>query len=470
MASVFIFAGQYPAPVVAAGPVSQVKEVNVVFIHGMGSCSSSTQLLSDAFEDQAKAYVTTYEIQNPGTSVQVNILQRSYPNDVDIDVWAANIADAVKKHFAGKKDLILVGHSAGGKSALYGVSHNIENLGDIVNTVVTINSPVKDLNSFYLAGGGSAASYIKTRQLTTNNSLADSLATYDSSADGLTVSKIGHWLALISSESAPLSSEFNVGGVDQYPQDMDDGLVPITAQYAPGADAAWYGDYGHSSFNQQPEVAAILADKILRYIFGVPLQTSTAGYTQTIEHHAGWLPYTFRWVDIAGESTGNTGVISHSNTSFFKWQEWEDTINITVSDTKSKYSVLRSSLPWITAVTAVKWLNPDDPKDARIVVKTRAAPRATVRADWEILQFLSLPNGVEKDHYEIKVTNGASLAGIRQAVWYSFNGNDPRVRVNSEAEGPFRWFNAEVTVFYRRQITRKLIDEFIAYPANGNVP
>ncbi|GAI54949.1 unnamed protein product, partial [marine sediment metagenome] len=88
-------------------------------------------------------------------------LQRCYPNDVDIKTWANNIADSIDRHFHNKKDLILIGHSAGGKAALYAVAHNVGDLADKVVLVVTINSPVKSLDEYYVTGGGSVLDYCR---------------------------------------------------------------------------------------------------------------------------------------------------------------------------------------------------------------------------------------------------------------------------------------------------------------------
>jgi surfactin synthase thioesterase subunit len=81
-------------------------------------------------------------------------------NNVDVDTWANNIADAVQKHFTGKRNLILVGHSMGGKAALYAVAANVKDLGNLTAMVVTINSPVKKLDDYHVTGGGSVVNYL----------------------------------------------------------------------------------------------------------------------------------------------------------------------------------------------------------------------------------------------------------------------------------------------------------------------
>jgi len=237
-------------------------------------------------------------------------------------------------------------------------------------------------------------------------------------------------------------------------------LVPISAQYAPGGDVVYYGDHGHSAFVSNAEVAGVLADDILRYIFGDSIRISIPGYDQGVEHHAGWFPFTYRWDDLIGETGRTSGNISHTNPSFFKWQEWEDIIDYAPNNSRSSFTTSRISIPFLTAVKEVRWWNSDDPNDSRLYIKTRAAPRTTVRVEWNVLQYVSLPPDVSRDHYEIEVTGGVALAEIRRAFWLSDNVSDPRVQIGSQAEGPFHWFTCNVKVFFQREQQRKLIDGF----------
>ncbi len=460
LAVLVLFTGQIfrPGGVAAASPV-QVRELNFVFIHGMNVTSAATQLLADTIEEQAQTYISAYEQANPGTTIRINTLQRSYPNNVDIDTWANNIADGIKKHFAGKKDLILVGYSAGGKAALRAVAQNIGNLSDLAAMVVTINSPIKRLKDYYVVGGGSVTDYIRVSRLISDKGIADSLGSYDSSADGLQVGTSKHWLAFVSAESAPLSPQYDFSGVDSFPEDMDDGLVPISAQYSAGADVVYYGEQAHGAFSDKADVAGIIAEQILRYLFGGTMKTPVLVSTGTFEHHAGWLPFTYRWYDRLGEVSGPNGIITHTNNSLFKWQEWEDTVGEYAQGyLHSSYQVHLSSPPLLTTVQA-RWLNPGDPTDSRLSLKTRAAPKSSVRVRWDIRQHQSLPPGVNRDYYEIKVTGVTSMVKVLRASWLMNNPSDTRVQVWSQAEGPFRWFKAEVKVYHEQAIQRKVIDE-----------
>jgi pimeloyl-ACP methyl ester carboxylesterase len=136
-----------PAQAASENPV-KVKELNFVFLHGAGGHSCSFQLLEDSIMRQLPAYILSYEQDHPDIQIEVDTLKRCYPNDVDIDTWANNIADSIDEHFPDKENLILVGHSMGGKTALYAVAQNIGNLADKVAMVITINSPIKSLENY----------------------------------------------------------------------------------------------------------------------------------------------------------------------------------------------------------------------------------------------------------------------------------------------------------------------------------
>jgi pimeloyl-ACP methyl ester carboxylesterase len=220
----------------AAASDEAVKEINFVFLHGFNSNASSVQPLEDVIMDKLPEYIAEYENENPGISITADTMNRSYTNNVDIETWAANIAGDINKRFAGKSNIVLIGHSMGGKAALYAVAHNIGNIADKVIMVVTVNSPVKALSSYYFVGGDTELGYEGAQLVLPDQGVLNSLVNYDSSEDGLWVAANKHWLAFVSAESYPLSNQFDTSGVDPLPRDMDDKIVPISCQYADGAD------------------------------------------------------------------------------------------------------------------------------------------------------------------------------------------------------------------------------------------
>lgn len=445
------------------GGVSQAsfvlqKELNFVFLHGMGATVASMQLLADTINELAPAFIWQYEKANPETTIKINMLQRSYPNTVDVRTWANNIANAVQKHFNGRESLILVGHSMGGKSALYAAANN-PYLSKNTAMVVTINSPVKSLDSYYVVGGGSVTDYLRTTRAITDKGVAASLSSYDSSSDGFNVAKNKHWLAFISAESAPMDPRYDFTGLDAFPEDMDDGLVPISAQYAAGADVVYYGEHGHSDFGNFTRDAEVVAGTILRYIFGGEIKTSAPISDGRFEHYAGWLPVKYYWNDRLGETSIIAGTISHTNTSLVKWQEWEDIAwGYSAGTVAGTFDVRLTSFPLLSGISQARWLNPEDPADSQLYIKTRAAPGAKVSLQWMVHKYKPLPPEIVRDHYEIKVVDGTSLVGITRASWLTDNTTDIRISAESQGEGPFHWFKAEYKVFYQQTVMRNVID------------
>jgi pimeloyl-ACP methyl ester carboxylesterase len=449
---------------ISAAPESSLntKELNFVFLHGFGGNSSSMQMLEDSIVDQMPAYITNYQYDNPDTAVSTAMLMRSYPNDVSIESWASNIADSINNHFANKNNLVLIGHSMGGKSALYAVSHNIGNIAEKVAMVVTINSPIKNLDSYYYIGGDTALDYWGAQRLLTNHGAVKSLSTYDSSEDAKWVSSNRHWLAFISAESSPLSDQFNSRGIDPLPRDMDDSIVPISAQYSDGADVIYYGEYAHTDFSQLTEVSNYLANQILSYIFGGNLEFSVITRTGSFEHRAHLFPGTDYWQDTTGGVLATNGSVLRRNDSYFKWQEWEDIVgeNSLAGPRSTFQTAVKKSTPFFTGLIQSGWVNPDDPFDGRIYLKTRAAPRSSIQIDWGFYQNVLLPTGIDRDHYEVEVESGTQLTAIGDISWETSDLRDVRLRISSQSPGPFRWFKVNWRVYYKQSQQRKVIDEF----------
>ncbi len=450
------------ASTLSAAETVQVKELNFVFLHGGGGTGCDLQLLVDHLLERIPAYIVPYERINPGIKVQVNILKRCYPNNVDIATWSLNISDSINKHFSNKENLILIGHSMGGKAALHAVAKNIGGLADKVVLVVTINTPVKSLDKYYITGGGTLYEYYRAAQIIFRDAgLINSVTHYDSSEDGAWVSQNKHWLAFISSENAPLSYQFDIGGFDLYPRNMDDGAIPISAQYVEGVDVIYYGEYGHSDFKVIPQVASFIAEKILRYIFGIPLEYSVLVKSGVFEHKADWMLGTDYWYDLFGEVLISSGKLWHMNESYTKWKEWEDVVGgFLPNDERSRYEIkrVRSSVLF-TTIKEVRWLNPNDTEDFRLYFKTRAAPRNYLQVDWNIYGRGLLPEGTQRSHYEVEITTGTALTRITDASWLTTDLRDLRLQVWSQAESPLQWFKAQWRVYALESRHRDIISK-----------
>jgi pimeloyl-ACP methyl ester carboxylesterase len=452
-----------PGTVQAASAQTSNKEINFVYLHGYTGTSADLQLLSDNIESRIPTYIANYQNQHSGITVSTDALLRSYPNTVDINTWAINIAEAVNVHFAGKKNLVLVGHSMGGKAALYAVAHNIGNIADKVAMVVTINSPITSLGDYYYVGGDTPLDFWGAQKIAPNQGVLGSLINYDSSEDGKWVGTHKHWIAFVSAESNPLSDQFNTNGVDPMPRNMDDTIVPISGQYADGADVIYYGQYSHSDFTQLDEVSGNIAEQILNYIFGGSVQRSVLARSGSFEHKAGLLPGTVKWDDLVGGVLANNGTVTHFNDSYFKWQSWEDVVgNAALGVTRSSYQTVQTnSSPIFTGLTRVSWAG-DSAEDGRIVLRTRAAPRSTVQVDWSVYQVGLLPQGIERDHYEVEISTGTPYSSVGQISWKSSDLRDLRLVASSQAQSPFRWFNANWRVYYKESVQRQILDDLPA--------
>jgi pimeloyl-ACP methyl ester carboxylesterase len=445
---------------------TRVRQLNFVFLHGAGGNACSMQLLSDTVLEQIEPYILIYEAANPTIDIQVDSLNRCYPNDVDMRSWANNIATSVNQFLPGKHNIILIGHSAGGKASLYAVANNSGGLGEKTAMVVTIDTPVKPLDDYYATGGASITEYCRTGWLGGDRGICSSVANYDSSEDGAWVAENKHWLAFIAGASAPSSTQFGYGGVDVWPRDMDDGVVPISAQYSDEADVVYYGQHGHSDFGESDGVASLLAEQILDYIFGGTIECSVLVRGGIFEHKANWLPGTEHWDDTVGSVLVDSGQLEHFNESYFWWQEWQDVVGeCPEGSQRSNYRVSAvDPFLFFSGVGDSRWFSSADSGDCRLYIRSWTAPRNTVRVDWKIYRLGLLPEGVERDRYEVEIVTGTPLTSINYVSWLTDDPRDLRLRVMSQAESPFRWFEAAWRVYAKEARERQIIDELFFDP------
>lgn len=444
---------------------AEVKELNFVLIHGGAGNSCSFQPMADTLTETLPYYIEEYEKNHPDKKINFNILNRCYPNDESIETWASNIADAINKYLPGKKNLILIGHSMGGKVALYLTANNIGNIGDKVALVVTINSPIRQLSNYPVTGGENVTDLCNNLFIGSYANLCSSIAYYDSVNDGKVVGNTKHWLAFVSAEDAPSSTQFDYGGLDPYPWHMDDGVIPLSAQYTEDADTIYYGEHFHTDFHETKELTQSVTEKIVNYIFGIPNQYFFLAREGSFEHESDWWLGADKWVDIVGDTLIKKGSIWHWNTSDFKWNEWEDVAGglPLVDDAKSRFEIkLVDSSPLLTALEEVRWFNMSDPEDCRLFIKTKTAPGQYVRADWIIYQQSLLPKGMERDHYEIEVYEGTNMTTIKEATWMSNNPQDLRLLISSQAESPFKRFKANWRSFAKEYRQQEIISELIS--------
>ncbi|UCC17155.1 MAG: DUF2974 domain-containing protein [Dehalococcoidales bacterium] len=455
-------------PVHAEERPEVVKELNFVFCHGMGGNPCAFQNIVDRINELLPYFIDRYQEKNPGISVKVNTLARCYPAYVDINTWANNIAYSINNHFEGKDNLILVGHSMGGKTALFATAQNVGNITDRVAAVITINSPIKKLSDYYVPGGGPMADYCRTSQLGNDQGVCDSVAFYDSSSDGLKVSQGQRWLAFVSAEPSPLSPLYNQAGVDVWPRNLDDGVVPLSAQFSEGAEVVYYGEHQHSDVGAKDTTSLFLANNILFYVFGYEMEFSVPARTGIIKHEADWLLGTDQWSDIVGGVPTANGTITHRNSAFYKWQQWEDIIGECEAGDERSYShVHLDSVPLLTSIRGATWVNSVNSSDCRLKVTTTAAPLTTVEAEWTVFSAGLLPEETPRSFYDIEIIKGTPLASIVVVNWWKDDPLNPVIWIRSEAQSPFRWFEARWTTYkkeYRNVNVNNDIPVKVIYP------
>ncbi len=434
---------------------SHTKDLAFVFLHGMGGNPGTLQGLSDNIFDKLPGYVTDYGQTHPGVSVayEEESLNRQYPNYTDLDTWAKNVAESIRKYFP-YNNIILVGHSMGGKVALYLTSHDIDGLASRIAAVVTVNSPVQHLAEYY-ATGGSDAWQVAT-MITEDEGVLDSLKDYDSSADGLWVAQNKRWLAFVSAEPSPTSPDFDRNGVDLEPRDMDDGIVPISAQYAEGADVVYYGVHAHSSVGSEPAVAETLATTILDYVFGRDVAFSVLADSGTASYDAGLMPSTYKWQEVAGEVPLLRGELTYRNDSLFRWRSQEYVVGDAVLDgRRSRFRVSDRSLWLVSGVSKTAWVSGTE-ADGRLVIRVFAAPKSAVRVSWEITGYQ--PKPVERDRYEVRQYGGTPFTGVADVKWADTDSDDFRLQITSHAQGPVRWLKLDWKTYYKQTSSGYVID------------
>ena len=80
-------------------------------------------------------------------------------------------------------------------------------------------------------------------------------------------------------------------------------------------------------------------------------------------------------------------------------------------------------------------------------------------AQWSIYECDPQSTGVDRAYYEIKIVAGTPFVAIPEASWLTADPSDTRIRIQSEAQSPFRWLQAEWRVYVNQTRTHRVIDE-----------
>lgn len=273
----------------------------IAFFHGLGGNLTSNIPLINEINQQ---------FNNSG--IVLKFLNPQLPNDVNLNSWSQNIAislkDWIEQNLQYNPRIVIVGHSMGGKAALYAAAHDDQGIFNYVESIITINSPIKNLGRYKLftyMWNGLVVSLIAKKYLHSfkTASIID-IRDKDSSIDAKkwVIDEKKDWMAFISGENYPSDPSYDLktmlGEVDPFPREMDDGIVPIDAQYTENAIIEYYGSYDHQSMINNQIVVKNLASIIVKYCFGEFINVSKF-YEKGENTHITILPK--EWTDIVGD-------------------------------------------------------------------------------------------------------------------------------------------------------------------------
>ena len=120
---------------------SSQPEIWMAFFHGLGgNLTVNIPLIENISKNLQKR------------GILLKYINPSLPNDVNLEEWSNNIAEAIdawqKNETQTQPWIILVGHSMGGKACLHAVAKNLKNIDNYVLSVITINSPIKNIGKY----------------------------------------------------------------------------------------------------------------------------------------------------------------------------------------------------------------------------------------------------------------------------------------------------------------------------------
>jgi hypothetical protein len=81
-----------------------------------------------------------------------------------------------------------------------------------------------------------------------------------------------------------------------------------------------------------------------------------------------------------------------------------------------------------------------------------------VQVFWSVYQQGLLPEGIERNHYEVEIETGTQVTGVVGISWETSDARDIRLHIWSQAQSPFHWFRVQWRVYYTESRQIKLID------------
>ena len=269
-------------------------EINVLFLHGMPETPNVLVPLQEKLDDLFA-----------GQNVMLNAWYPHLPDAESIEVWAENIVEEIEK-WDPNGSIVIIGLSMGGKAAIHAVADSKFNIQQRVDTVITINSPIKKFEKYYNSFFGywyppSIIPFMATQVM--GYEKADGLADvifYDSTAEADWIAQQKQLLTFISGERYPNDELFDDALGDMFPRAIDDGTVPTPAQYTELSDTIYYGVCQHEAvFRDLTTNGACdkIAENISRYICGKPVHCSVLADSGIIRHKTHFVTQKTSWTD-----------------------------------------------------------------------------------------------------------------------------------------------------------------------------
>ena len=256
-------------------PVQSLKEptnIHILFLHGMPETPNVLTPLKDEMSDLFSSY-----------DINLDFCYPHLPDSESVDTWAGNVAEEII-NWNPSGNIVIVGLSMGGKVAVHLTAEESFGVQDRIDSVITINSPLKSFNRYYNAFFGYFyPSFLLPFMGTTmmNYSKPDGfidVITFDSSSEAVWIASEKELVNFISGEPSPEERLFDGGFGDMFPRVLDDGTVPLPAQYINQGTVVYYGVKQHESvFRDLEEGGArdLIAETIVNFLLGDSIMQSS---------------------------------------------------------------------------------------------------------------------------------------------------------------------------------------------------
>ncbi|MFO8077701.1 MAG: alpha/beta hydrolase [Thermoplasmatota archaeon] len=338
---------------------SHLSEFNILFLHGMPETPNVLVPLKEKLK-----------ILFAEKNITMNSWYPHLPDAESVDVWAENIADEINQ-WSPTGQIVIIGLSMGGKAAVHAVADDSYGIQEKVETVITINSPIKQFQQYYNSFFGYCYPKPIIPLMATElmgyakpDGLHDVIF-FDSTDEANWIAQEKQLLTFTSGEHLPADSLFDDDLGDMFPRVIDDGTVPTPAQYTEYSDTVYYGIQQHESVFRDLSVNGArdnIAENISRYLVGEPINCSVLLDSGVISHRAHFFNHDTTWTDCISPDSVN---------------ETKDHVMIQIK---------KGTFPFKSGISDVYW-STDDSMDAELIIQSYAMlPFTDIVFQWQIFE------------------------------------------------------------------------------------